>query len=138
LVDLDGGIATNIFESTAFESTAFQTEGVTEYFHVTEAEYDKLEADAAVLSTAIDATLTGEYATVIVTASAKTMTLPKATVAFYGREWTIVQNVTGYVDIEPNVADSFILPGGSDTIRLDQIGSTLTVRCISTTQWVIV
>lgn len=137
MTDIEGGIATGVFESTAFETTAFQ-QGVTEYFHVDEATFNESNRIRSVLTTAIDATLDDDSATCIVTASAKTITLPTAIQSRIGYEWTIVQNCNGYVDIAADVTDEFILPGGSDTIRLDQIGSVLTVRCVSTTQWVIV
>jgi hypothetical protein len=134
---IEGGVATGVFESTAFESTAFQ-QGVTEYFHVTEEQFNYLTGQTSILNTAVDATLTDDAYTCVVTATAKTITLPTAVPARYGREWTVIMNCTGYVDIEPDVSDTIIIPGGSDTIRLTQIGSNVTLRCVSATEWVIV
>ncbi|MEB3213183.1 MAG: hypothetical protein VKL39_17665 [Leptolyngbyaceae bacterium] len=134
---LMGGIATNIFESTAFESTAFQTEGVTQYYHVTAAQFNDLERHEEVATVSINTTMDDSYATYIADTSAITLTLPAATVERIGKTWTVVMNCNGYVDVEPDPTDEFILYGGSDTIRLDEIGSTLVMRCISTTQWVI-
>lgn len=137
LAGLEGGINEGVFEPTAFETTAFQ-QGVVQFYHLTQPDYESIVNQQAILSVAVDTTLTDAAYTCLVTASAKTITLPEAIASRYGREWTIIQNCTGYVDIEPQPTDEFILPGGSDTIRLDQIGSSLTVRCVSATQWVIV
>lgn len=137
LTGIEGGIATGVFEETAFETTAFQF-GVTEYFHVTEEQFDYLTGQTSILNTAVNTTLTDAAYTCVVTASAKTITLPTAIPARYGREWTVIMNCTGYVDVAPDVSDTIILPGGSDTIRLTQIGSNVTLRCVSATEWVIV
>lgn len=136
LADVQGGITTDVFEETAFEATAFQS-GVTEYFHVLETDFDEFERQRSVATVAVNTTMTDDYATYVVTASAKTLTLPLVTAARLNRAWTVVQNVTGYVDVAPNVADSILLPGGSDTIRLDQIGSSLTVKVVAANTWVI-
>lgn len=136
LFGLEGGINEGVFETTAFETTAFQ-QGVVQFYHLTEDEYNRVVNQNAILSVAVDTTLTDAAYTVLVTASAKTITLPKAQPVRYGHEWTIIQNCTGYVDVAPDASDEVILPGGSDTIRLTQIGSNVTLRCVSSTQWVI-
>ena len=136
LSGLEGGINEGVFEASAFEPTAFQ-QGVVQFYHLTEDDYDAIVNQRSILSTAVSVELDDSAYTILVTASAQTMTMPEATVARYGRTWTIVQNCNGYVDISPNTGDVFILPGGSDTIRLDQIGSTLSLRCVSTSQWVV-
>jgi hypothetical protein len=134
---LEGGIASGVFEPTAFEVTAFQ-QGVVQFYHLTSPDHDFIVNQQAILSTAIDATLDDEAYNIVVTASAKTITLPNAQASRFGRTWTVIQNCAGYVDVEPEVGDEVILPGGSDTIRLDQIGSNVSLRCVSATQWVIV
>jgi hypothetical protein len=137
LINLEGGINSGVFETTAFEPTALQ-HGVVQFYHLTEPDYEAIINQQAILSTAIDATLDDESYNVVVTASAKTITLPNAQASRFGRTWTVIQNCAGYVDVEPGVGDEIILPGGSDTIRLDQIGSNVSLRCVSATQWVIV
>lgn len=136
LTDLDGGIATGVFEITAFESTAFQ-QGIVQYYHLTKPDYDYIVNQQSILSTAINTTLDDDAYTVLVTVSAKTITLPEAQPSRYGRSWTIIQNCNGYVDVAPQPTDEIILAGGSDTIRLTQIGSNVTLRCVSINQWVI-
>lgn len=133
---LEGGINEGVFETSAFETTAFQ-QGVVQFYHLTQPDYNAIVNQSAILTTAIDATLDDDAYTCIVTASAKVITLPEAIASRIGRSWTIIQNCNGYVDITPDVTDVMLLPGGSDTIRLDQIGSTLTVKCVSATTWVI-
>jgi hypothetical protein len=137
LIGLEGGINEGVFEPTAFETTAFQ-QGVVQFYHLTQDDYDFIVNQRNILSVAVDTTLSDTAYTVLVTASAKTITLPTATSARLGRSWTVVQNCTGYVDVAPDVTDEIILAGGSDTIRLTQIGSNVTLRCVSSTQWVIV
>jgi hypothetical protein len=137
LEGLEGGINEGIFEPSAFEPTAFQ-QGLVQFYHLTKDDYDSITNQSAILSVSVDTTLDDAAYTVLVTASAKTITMPPAVPNRYGKTWTIVQDCLGYVDVEPDPTDEFILPGGSDTIRLDQIGSTLSLRCVSSTQWVIV
>ena len=137
ILGLQGGVATAVFEATAFESTAFQTTGITEYYHVTSAQFDELGRANAISTVSVDTTMTDDYATYIVDTSAVTLTLPTATAARIGLEWTTVMDCTGYVDVAADPTDEIVLPGGNDTIRLDQIGSTLTLRCVTATQWVI-
>ena len=137
LFGLEGGVNEGVFETTAFETTVFQ-QGVVQFYHLTEPDYNYIVNQQTILSTAIDATLDDDAYNCVVTASAKTITLPEATPARLGRTWTIIQNCTGYVDIAADPTDVIILPDGNDTIRLDQIGSALTIRCVSSTQWVIV
>jgi hypothetical protein len=134
---LQGGISSGVFEETAFEPTAFQ-QGVVQFYHLSNPDYEYITNQQSILSTAVSTTLDNDSYTVLVTASAQTITMPEAIPSRFGRTWTIIQNCNGYVDIEPNTGDEFILPGGSDTIRLNQIGSTLSMRCVSATQWVIV
>lgn len=133
---LEGGLATGVFETTAFEPTAFQ-QGTVQYYHINFDQYNALNAGQTILETAIDTTLDDNANTVLVTASAKTITLPEAQPSRYGREWTIIQNCNGYIDIEPQPTDEILLAGGSDTIRLTQIGTNVTLRCVSLNQWAI-
>jgi hypothetical protein len=137
LTDLAGGINEGVFESSAFEITAFQ-QGVVQFYHLTAPDYNSIVNQQSILSTAIDTDLDDEAYNIVVTASAKTITLPNAQASRFGRTWTVIQNCAGYVDVAPEAGDEIILPGGSDTIRLDQIGSNVSLRCVSATQWVIV
>lgn len=137
LSGLEGGVNEGVFETGAFESTAFAL-GAVQFYHLTSTDYTALVNQTAVLTTAIDATLNDDAYICIVTASAKTITLPEAIPNRIGRQWTVMQNCNGITDVASDATDEIVLPGGTDTIRLDQIGSTVTLRCISSTQWVIV
>jgi hypothetical protein len=140
LVDLEGGIATNIFEATAFESTAFQTSGVTEYFHVLEVDYDNLQRQKTVLATAVNTQLDDTSGLIYVTASGKTISLPELTQVRIGQTWTIVQNCFGFVIIQPKPAttDAILLPENEPDIRLDDLGSTLTLKALSLSYWIVI
>ena len=140
LADLEGGIATNIFESTAFESTAFQTEGVTEYFHVLEVDYDNLQRQKTVLATAVDTQLDDTSGLIYVTASGKTISLPELTQERVGQTWTIVQDCFGFVIVQPKPAttDTILLPENEPDIRLDDLGSTLTLKALSLAYWIVI
>lgn len=135
---ISGGIATGVFEPTAFETTAFQ-QGVTEYYHVNASDFNEFARRRTVLSTAIDTTLDDDSATCLVTVTGKTITLPDATVARVGREWTVHLRVDGDMTITTNASDTIMTPIGPDTSVSVTIRSTsLTFRCISSTEWIIV
>lgn len=93
---------------------------------------------SSVTTTAVDATLGDTYHTVYVTATGKTITLPDCTTARIGYEWTVHLATTGNVTISPNTGDTIILTTTDTTVALYQKGDSLTFRCISLTQWVIV
>jgi hypothetical protein len=136
LTGIQGGLVTGIFQTGVFQTGVFQI-GVVEYYHINSSQYEDINRQYLVTTVSVDTTMTDSYGTYIVDTSAVTLTLPQANAARIGRTWTAVMDCTGYVDVAPDPTDEVILEGGSDTIRLDQIGSTLSMRCISPTKWVI-
>ena len=92
----------------------------------------------AVAFTAVNYSLTDAVRTLVVTASGKTVTMPAAAVGIVGHEWTVVLSVAGWCDIDCAGADTFIVDPTSATIRLDNKGASVTLRCVSASQWVIV
>ena len=139
LLDLQGGIGTQVFEATAFEPTAFKTDGTTEYYHVDSLAYTESVRVRSILSTAIDATLDDEAATCIVTVTGKTITLPNATAARTGREWTIQLSAVGTMTIAADASDTIMTPDGADTtVSVDGRATSLTFRCTSSSTWIIV
>ncbi len=137
LQDLQGGLVSGVFQTGVFQTGVFQ-QGTIEYYHVSAAHYNELDRQEAVTTVSVDTTMTDDYATYIVDTSAKTITLPEAIPSRFGKEWTVIMDCTGYVDVAPDPSDEIIIPGGSDTIRLDQIGSNVTLKCVTATQWAIV
>lgn len=73
--------------------------------------------------------------TFTVTTTALTISLPAATAARIGREWTIILAVSGYVDIAVTGSDVIKVDGGKSSIRLDNYGATVTLRCLSASTW---
>lgn len=71
----------------------------------------------------------------IATVSGLTMTLPLASAARYGRDWTVILGTAGWVDMTVSGDDVLILPVVDDTIRLTVKGSSVTLRCVSSNSW---
>ncbi len=94
--------------------------------------------DETITSVSGNVTLTDTSHTAYVTTSAVTITLPAASTARIGNEWTIIQGVEGYVDITRSGSDTINLPTSDTTIRLTQKGSSVTLRCLTTSVWGIV
>ena len=138
LQNIQGGVSTEIFEATAFEPTAFEVAVTSSAYHVTGEMLDELTRQQNAITVSANTTMTTDYYLYIADTSAITLTMPQATVATIGQDWTVIQSVNGYVDVAAEAGDEILLRGGNQTIRLRQIGSTLTLRCISATQWVIV
>ena len=139
LLSLQGGIGTQVFESTAFETTAFKTDGTTEYYHVDSLTYNESVRVRSILSTAINATLDDDAATCVATVSGLTITLPNATAARTGREWTVQLSAVGTMVIVADASDTIMTPDGADTsVSVDGRATSLTFRCTSSSTWIIV
>ena len=91
-----------------------------------------------VASVATDTALDDTHRTILVTASGKTMTLPAASVARIGQDWTVALGVAGITTIAVQGADVFLTEDDDTEVILDEVGASLTVRCVTTTAWVIV
>ena len=71
-----------------------------------------------------------------VTASGKTVTMPACSGPRIGREWTIILAANGYLDI--TAADTIQVDGGITSMRLDNYGASVTLRCTATNRWALV
>ena len=111
---------------------------VGEAYHLTASQADALAAGIAVRFEASDALLDDDARTVVVTASGKVVTLPAASTARIGLAWTVVLGAEGYVDVQCTGVDTIIVSPLDTVVRLEQRGASITLRCVSTTQWVIV
>ena len=110
-----------------------------EYYHLTLAEHAELVANLfGVQTVAVDTTLTTTYPTTVVTATGKTMTLPGAAAGLVGRTWTVVLGTNGYTTVSRSGSDTIILPDSSTSIRLDNKGSSVSLRCLTTSSWGVV
>lgn len=108
----------------------------TERYHLLAAEYAELQRGNNVALAATDIALDDTRRTVLVTASGKTVTLPAATVARLGADWTVALATVGYVTIQPAGADTLILE--DMPIVLDEEGASVTLRCATASSWVLV
>lgn len=140
--DLDaiqGGAGSNTFEETSFETTAFQIYGSinSEHYHLTQAEHAELQRDSVSIVT-VDTALDDTYKTVLVSVTAKVITLPAASASRIGKEWTIVLGTIGYCDIAAAGSDTLTLPTNDTIIRLNNKGASVSLRCLSSTSWGIV
>lgn len=81
----------------------------------------------------------GTYA-VLMTATGKIITLPKAAEAIKGRTWRITLGVTGTLTVQVSAGDSFPVPSSETETQLiyTQRGETYDFLCTSTTTWAIV
>lgn len=139
LDNIQGGSNTATFEETAFETTAFQIYGSvnSEHYHLTQAEHSELQRDGVLIVT-VNTALDDTSRTALVTVTAKTVTLPAASIARIGKEWTIVLGVAGYCDIAAAGSDTLTLPTNDTIIRLNNKGASVSLRCISATSWSLV
>jgi hypothetical protein len=139
LDNIQGGTGSAAFEETAFETSVFQVYGSTtsEHYHLTLAEYSELQRDG-VSVVAVNTVLDDTYRTVMVSATAKTITLPAASAARVGKDWTVILGTNGYCDIAAAGADTLTLPTNDTIIRLNNKGASVSLRCLSSTSWGIV
>ena len=76
----------------------------------------------------------------VATVTGKTVTLPKADVNMIGCVWEVNLSCLGTVTIVVTAGDSIMTPANATetTIVLSVRGSTLRIRCVSTSTWIIV
>ena len=74
---------------------------------------------------------------IVATVTGLTVTLPKCTSAILGRTWDVTLAAVGDVTIETFAGDTVATPANpaETTIVLDRRGSTVSMRCISTSAW---
>lgn len=106
-----------------------------EYYHATAAEYAEMQRSDNVTSSAVNVTLDDTLRTVLMTATGKTVALPAASSARIGHDWTVILGVAGYTDITRAGADTLTLPTNDTTIRLDNKGASITLRCLTSSSW---
>lgn len=135
-IDFTGSNLTDI--ATRNHSGLQNIAGSADAYHVSSATFSELARMDAAITVSANTAMTDAYSIYIADTSSITLTLPAAGAARVGKQWTVVQDVAGFVDVAPAGSDEIILRNGSDTIRLRQAGSTLVLRCVSATQWVIV
>jgi hypothetical protein len=105
--------------------------------HISTAELAEIQRQDNVLSVVDNTTLDDSHFTIRVTTTGKTITLPAASSARLGKEWTIMLATVGYTDITSGT-DTINLPTNDNTIRLTNKGASVTIRCVSATSWGIV
>ena len=84
---------------------------------------------------AVDTALGDTLRTVLVTASGRTITLPAASAARNGKDWTVIQGVGGYVDVTRAGSDTLMLPTNDTKSRLRTKGASLAMRCLTASSW---
>lgn len=91
-------------------------------------------------SVAVDTVLSDTVVSVLVTATGKTITLPPASVARIGGDWTIEFGTTGTCTVVCAGADTFPTPSSATetTLILNQRGQSVTFRCTSASTWSLV
>lgn len=74
---------------------------------------------------------------IVMSATGKTVTLPKGVASIIGRVWSITLAAAGSVTIETSPGDTVPTPAdpAETTIILDRRGSTVAMRCTSETTW---
>ena len=137
---LDSGIvpwtAIDFTGSDHNDISTIQGGDTSERYHLTAAEH--AQAAYSVTSIAADATLTDAQHCVLVTASGCEITLPAASADRVGGTWTVALGVPGWTEISAAGSDVILLDGASDSITLDQRGTSVSLRCVTATSWVIV
>lgn len=133
--DLTDGGQTSLHKHDHNAQDGLQGGVATEYYHLTSAEYSELQRGDNVTSVSANTTLDDTYRTVYVTATGKTITLPAASSARIGHDWTVILATDGYTDVARNGSDTLTLPEISSTIRLDQKGTSVTLRCLTASSW---
>lgn len=96
------------------------------------------DLQSSVTSIGINYSLTDADDTVNAVVTGLIVTLPAASTDRVGHTWTVILGVSGYVDVTVAGSDTFNLPTTDTTIRLDNKGASVTLRCISATSWSIV
>lgn len=88
-------------------------------------------------STALSLTLTDAHGTVLVTADAQTITLPAASLARIGKDWTVIFGTTGTCTIVCAGSDTFpaVTSATETTAVMVSRGDSLTFRCTTATTW---
>jgi hypothetical protein len=136
LNDLQGG-APGGFVEDGFVDPELVGEGTFELYHVDLKAFSETFRSREIAITAVDLTLDENYHTVVVTATGKTISLPKASTAILGHIWTVIQDVVGTVTIDMDALDSLV---GTDeiTVLSTTRGTSLSFKCLSATTWGIV
>ena len=138
-IDKSGSNLTDLETRNHNDLQALQGGTTSEYYHVTASSFLESTRSQSVLSTAIDPTLDDNAATCIVTVTGKTITLPNATAARVGRDWSIHLAVDGNMTIAADASDTIMTPVGTDTTVYADIRATaLTFRCTSSSTWILV
>lgn len=135
LTDLTDSGVTTLHTHTHNLLDSLQGGVATEYYHATAAEYAELQRSDNVTESAVNISLDDTRRTVLMTASGKTVTLPAASAARIGKDWTVILGIAGYTDIARAGADTLTLPTNDTTIRLDNKGASITLRCLTASSW---
>jgi hypothetical protein len=108
----------------------------TERYHLLASEHAEIQRSDNVASIAADTTLGDTHRTALVTESGTTITLPAASSARIGRDWTVALTVAGYATVRPGGSDELVLE--DSPIVIEDAGTNVTLRCISVGSWVLV
>lgn len=135
LNDLTDGGVTTLHTHTHNLLDGLQGGTTDEYYHATAAEYSEMQRSDNVTESAISIALDDTRRTVLMTATGKTVTLPAASAARIGKDWTVILGTAGYTDITRAGSDTLTLPTNDATIRLDVKGASVTLRCLTATSW---
>jgi len=125
----------NLTDLTTRNHADLQNINTAAYTHLTSTEYAAFARDDNVTSVAVNTAMDDTNRTVLVTASAKTITLPAASADRIGKDWTVILGTAGYVDIARAGSDTLTLPETEITIRLDNKGASVTLRCLTASSW---
>ncbi len=141
VIDFAGSNITSIASRSHQNLQALQGGTTGEYYHLTSAEYSALVTSAHTVQTvSVDTTLSDSYRTTIVNATGKTMTLPAASGARIGFDWTVCLATTGNVTIQRAGSDTILTPTSTtDTsVVISVQGESITFRCATATTWIMV
>lgn len=108
-----------------------------EYYHLTAAQAAAL-GTPAVTQVPTSTTMSDTYQTYISSDAGVTITLPTASAARVGRTYTVIQGTDDDVIISLNGSNTWYLDTTATTITLTEKGSSMSFRCLSTTQWGVV
>lgn len=137
-IDFSGSSITDILSRPHNSLQTIQGGTSAEYYHLTNTEYTELQRNNNVTSVSANTTYDDSYYTVLVTATAKVMTLPAASTARIGKTWTTILGTDGYVDIVPNGTDVITLPNNDTDIRITTKGGSVSLKCLTATTWGII
>lgn len=133
--DLTDGGVTSLHKHDHNSGSGLQGGVSNEYYHLTSAEYSELQRGDNVASVAVNTSLDDTYRTILVTASAKNITLPAASSARIGHDWTVILGVNGYTDVIRSGSDTITLPTVETRVRIDNKGASVTFRCLTASSW---